>query len=116
MDPKIGSDMRDRTAALKRQRTPRSSNSSGYFLGLDMTAENLLSPRQHPGSEVPRETRSGSDRVFRPPQAPRYLKASAGASAARRDWSSVFRFPHQRSRLTLTIGRAAWSCHCGGRS
>src|SRR4051794_31523571 len=35
-------------------RTPRSSNSSGYFLGLDMTAENLLSPGQHPGSEVPR--------------------------------------------------------------
>src|SRR3954453_5848540 len=34
-------------------RTPRSSNSSGYFLGLDMTAENLLSPGQHPGSEVP---------------------------------------------------------------
>jgi transposase-like protein len=33
-------------------RTPRSSSSSGYFLGLDMTAENLLSPGQHPGSEV----------------------------------------------------------------
>src|SRR5712691_8804665 len=34
-------------------RTPRSSNSSGYFLGLDMTAEDLLPPGQHPGSEVP---------------------------------------------------------------
>ena len=34
-------------------RTPRSSNSSGYFLGLDMTAEDLLSPGQHPGSKVP---------------------------------------------------------------
>src|SRR5215207_9688006 len=34
-------------------RTPRSSNSTGYFLGLDMTAENLLSPGQHPGSKVP---------------------------------------------------------------
>src|SRR6266498_963556 len=33
--------------------TPRSSNSSGYFLGLDLTAEDLLSPGQHPGSEVP---------------------------------------------------------------
>src|ERR1044071_4909932 len=33
--------------------TPRSSSSSGYFLGLDMTAEDLLSPGQHPGSEVP---------------------------------------------------------------
>src|SRR6266540_2015017 len=33
--------------------TPRSSSSSGYFLGLDMTAENLLSPGQHPGVEVP---------------------------------------------------------------
>src|SRR6266511_1309481 len=35
------------------KRTPRSSSSSGYFLGLDMTAEDLLSPGQHPGSEVP---------------------------------------------------------------
>src|SRR6266540_2818240 len=34
-------------------RTPRSSSSSGYFLGLDMTAENLLSPGQHPRIEVP---------------------------------------------------------------
>src|SRR5215218_8952866 len=33
-------------------RTPRSSNSSGYFLGLDMTAEDLLSPGQHPDCEV----------------------------------------------------------------
>src|SRR3954466_9707437 len=33
--------------------TARASNSSGYFLGLDMTAEDLLSPGQHPGSEVP---------------------------------------------------------------
>jgi hypothetical protein len=33
--------------------TPRSSSSSGYFLGLDMTAEDLLSPGQRPGSEVP---------------------------------------------------------------
>src|SRR5215208_6418719 len=33
--------------------TPRSSNSSGYFLALDMTAENLLSPGQHPRIEVP---------------------------------------------------------------
>src|SRR6266498_5634233 len=35
------------------KRTPRSSNSSGYFLGLDMTAEDLLSPGQHPRIEVP---------------------------------------------------------------
>ena len=35
------------------KRTPRSSNSSGYFLGLDMTAEDLLSPGQHPGSKDP---------------------------------------------------------------
>src|SRR5207237_2139143 len=41
-------------------RTPRSNSSSGYFLGLDMAAEDLLSPGQHPGIEVPRETRSGS--------------------------------------------------------
>src|SRR4051794_35562325 len=34
-------------------RTPRSTSSSGYFLGLDMTAEDLLSPGQHPGAEVP---------------------------------------------------------------
>src|SRR5947207_13208773 len=34
-------------------RTPRSKSSSGYFLGLDMTAEDLLSPGQHPGCEVP---------------------------------------------------------------
>src|SRR5947208_4506947 len=33
-------------------RTPRSSSSSGYFLGLDMTAENL-SPGQHPRIDVP---------------------------------------------------------------
>src|SRR5262245_8193374 len=37
-------------------RTPRSNNSSGYFLGLDTTAENLLSPGQHPGIEVSVET------------------------------------------------------------
>src|SRR5207253_2958199 len=29
------------------------SSSSGYFLGLDMTADDLLSPGQHPGAEVP---------------------------------------------------------------
>src|SRR5207245_1861700 len=34
-------------------RTPRSSSSSGYFLGLDMTAEDLLSPGRNPGVEVP---------------------------------------------------------------
>jgi len=34
-------------------RTPRSSSSSGYFLALTMTAEDLLSPGQHPGIEAP---------------------------------------------------------------
>src|SRR6266516_4945256 len=37
-------------------RTPRSISSFGYLLGLDMTAENLLSPGQHPGIEVSVET------------------------------------------------------------
>src|SRR5215211_6869405 len=46
------------TCAIRRplssaNRTPRSSNSSGYFLGLDMTAEDLLSPGHHPRIEVP---------------------------------------------------------------
>jgi hypothetical protein len=43
MDPEIGS-----TCVIGR---PLSSSSSGYFVGLDMSAENLLSAGQHPGSK-----------------------------------------------------------------
>src|SRR5207247_11303165 len=42
------------------RRTARSSSSSGYFLGLDMTAEDLLFPRTASRDRGPRETRSGS--------------------------------------------------------
>jgi hypothetical protein len=47
-------------------RTPRSSSSSGYFLGLDMTADNLLSPGQHPRIEVPAKPGPAHDELFTP--------------------------------------------------
>ena len=53
VDAEISSDVRDRPVTLQRHRTPRSSNSCGYFRGLAMTPEDLLSPGQHPGIEVP---------------------------------------------------------------
>jgi hypothetical protein len=56
VDTQISCDVRNRPTTLKRETNARSSNSSGYFLGLDMTAENLLSPGQHPGVEVSAET------------------------------------------------------------
>jgi len=39
---------------------PRSISSSGYFLGLDMTAENLLFPRTASRNRGLRRNRSGS--------------------------------------------------------
>jgi hypothetical protein len=53
MDAEIGSDVCDWTLTLERQPDATLEQLLGYFLGLDMTAENLLSPGQHPGSEVP---------------------------------------------------------------
>src|SRR5438445_3143665 len=65
-------------------RTPRSSNSSGYFLGLDMTVENLLSPGQHPRIEVP--AKPGPAQYSRPagapaPAASSWLTASSYSAA-----------------------------------
>jgi hypothetical protein len=60
VDAQVIGDMDDRAAALSASLTPRSSSSSGYFLGLDMTAEDLLSPGQASWSRGPRQTRSGS--------------------------------------------------------
>src|SRR5213592_3176082 len=49
-------------------RTPRSISSFGYLLGLDMTAENLLSLGQHPGIEVSVETGLAQRTGYRPGQ------------------------------------------------
>jgi hypothetical protein len=48
--------MRDRPLALERKPDSPLISSFGYLLGLDMTAEDLLSPGQHPGIEVSLET------------------------------------------------------------
>jgi hypothetical protein len=54
MDPEITSDVRDRTAITRANLTPRTSSSSGYFLGLDM-ALRISSPQDSIlGSRSPR--------------------------------------------------------------
>jgi hypothetical protein len=52
--------------ASSTSRTPRSSNSPGYFLDFDMIVENLLSPGQRPGIEVSVETGLAHSAQFHP--------------------------------------------------